>query len=44
MLIVREFVKKLKAEYLSIFDAFWTKGNEKRLELLAEAKLEEQTK
>ena len=44
MLIVREFVKKLKAEFLSIFDALWTKDDEKRLELLAEAKLEEQTK
>ena len=44
MITVREFVKKLKAEYLSIFDAFWVKDNEKRLELLAEAKIEEQTK
>ena len=44
MLIVREFIKKLKAEFLSIFDALWTKDDEKRLELLAEAKLTERQK
>ena len=41
--IVRNFVKDLGAEYIAIFDAMWTHGDEKRLERLAEAKLTEKT-
>lgn len=38
---VRNFVRKLGAEFLALFDAIWTHGDEKRLELLAEIKLTE---
>ena len=38
---VREFVIKLGAEFVAIFDALWTHGDESRLERLAEAKLAE---
>ena len=38
---VRNFVKNLGAEFVAIFDALWTHGDEKRLERLAEAKLAE---
>ena len=41
--IVRNFVKDLGAEFIAIFDAMWTHGDEKRLERLAEAKLTEKT-
>ena len=40
---VRNFVKDLGAEFVAIFDAMWTHGDEKRLERLAEAKLAEKT-
>ena len=40
---VREFVTGLGAEFMAIFDAMWTHGDEKRLERLAEAKLAEKT-
>ena len=38
---VRGFVTGLGAEFGAIFDALWTRGNENRLERLAEAKLAE---
>ena len=39
--MVRNFVKNLGPEFVAIFDALWTHGDEKRLERLAEAKLAE---
>ena len=39
---VRKFVMKLGPEFGSIFDAIWTHGDERRLELIAEEKLMEQ--
>ena len=38
----RNFVMKLGPEFGSIFDAIWTHGDERRLELIKEAKLKEQ--
>ena len=38
---VREFISKLGAEYRAIFDALWTQGDERKLEILAEEKLNE---
>jgi len=37
---VREFVSKLGQEFCTIFDTMWTKGDEKRMEIVAEARLE----
>ena len=42
--IVRDFVKKLGSEFLAMFDAFWTHGDENRIERLAEAKIAETSK
>ena len=36
---VRNFVKKIGAEFVAIFDALWTRGEEERLERIAEEKL-----
>lgn len=38
---VRGFVTRLGAEFVAIFDALWTHGDESKLERLAEAKLAE---
>ena len=38
---VRGFVTRLGAEFVAIFDAIWTHGDESKLERLAEAKLAE---
>ena len=38
---VRSFVARLGAEFVAIFDALWTHGDESKLERLAEAKLAE---
>ena len=38
---VRSFVTELGAEFVAIFDALWTHGDESKLEILAEAKLAE---
>lgn len=38
---VRNFVAELGAEFVAIFDALWTHGDESKLERLAEAKLAE---
>ena len=38
---VRDFVKEFGDEFIAIFDALWTHGDEKRLERLAEIKLAE---
>ena len=40
----REFARKLGAEFVSIFDVLWTRGDESKLERLAEAKLTEVSK
>ena len=40
---VRDFVKEFGDEFIAIFDALWTHGDEKRLERLAEIKLAETT-
>ena len=37
---VREFVSKLGQEFCAIFDTMWIKGDEKRMEIVAEARLE----
>lgn len=37
---VREFVSKLGGEPCAIFDSLWTHGDEKRMEIVAEARLE----
>jgi hypothetical protein len=39
---VREFVKLLGPEICATFDTLWIHGDEKRLEIIAEIKLEEQ--
>jgi len=36
---VREFVEKLGPELLALFESMWSKGDESRLEIIAEAKL-----
>ena len=41
---VRDFVMKLGAEFVAIFDVLWTHGDEAKLERLAEAKLAERVK
>ena len=38
--VVREFVRKLGAEIQATFDSLWAQGDEKRLEKLAEAEIE----
>lgn len=37
--LVRDFVSKLGAEFLSLFDSMWSHGDEHRLEKIAEIKL-----
>ena len=44
IIIVRDFVKNLGAEFTSLFDCLWTHNDEKRLEIIAEAKLGEKSK
>ncbi len=44
VIIVRDFVKNLGAEFISLFDCMWAHNDEKRLEIIAEAKLEENSK
>jgi hypothetical protein len=39
---VRAFVKDLGAEFVAVFDALWTHGEESKLERIAEAKLAEE--
>ena len=41
---VRDFVAELGAEFVAIFDALWTHGDESKLERLAEAKLTEMSR
>ena len=36
---VRNFVKKLGSEFVAVFDSLWARGDEKRLEKIAEARL-----
>ena len=38
---VRSFIEKLGAEFVAIFDTLWTRDDESRLELIAEARLAE---
>ena len=38
---VRKFVKKIGAEFIAIFDALWTHGDESKLERIAEISLGE---
>ena len=38
---IRDFVTKLGAEFGAIFDSLWTHGDESRLELIAEARLDD---
>ena len=38
---VREFIKKIGAEFIAIFDALWTHGDESKLERIAEINLGE---
>ena len=42
--VVREFVDKLGQEFVSVFDSIWCSGNEKRLELIAEMKMNQKVK
>lgn len=42
--IVRNFIAKLGEEFGAIFDTLWTHGDESKLEILAEAKLEEMSR
>ena len=44
IIIVRDFVKNFGAEFISLFDCIWTHNDEARLEIIAEAKLEEDSK
>jgi len=37
---VREFVSKLGQEFCAIFDTMWMKGDEKRMEIVTETRLE----
>ena len=37
--IVRDFVNNLGQEFVSVFDSIWCSGNEERLELIAEMKM-----
>ena len=38
---VRNYVKKLGSEPLALFDTLWSKGNQERLEIIAELKIKE---
>ena len=44
IIIVRDFVKDLGSEFISLFDCLWIHNDEARLEIIAEAKLEEDSK
>ena len=39
--IVRNFVKELGEEFKAVFEALWIHGDERRLEIIAEAKLKD---
>ena len=41
--VARDFVKKIGAEFLAIFDSLWCHGDENRLERIAEARLTDYT-
>ena len=41
IIIVRDFVKNLGAEFISLFDCIWTYNDEARLEIIAEVKMNE---
>ena len=42
--IVRDFVNNLGQEFVSVFDSIWCSGNEERLELIAEIKMDQKVK
>ena len=42
--VVREFVDKLGQEFVSVFDSIWCSGNEERLEIIAEMKMNQKVK
>ena len=42
--VVRNFVNKLGQEFVSVFDSIWCSGNEERLELIAEIKMDQKVK
>ena len=42
--IVRDFVSELGQEFVSIFDSIWCSGNEERLEIIAEMKMNQKVK
>ncbi len=41
IIIVRDFVKDLGSEFISLFDCLWTHNDEARLEIIAEVKMNE---
>jgi len=42
--IVRDFVDELGQEFVSVFDSIWCSGNEERLEIIAEMKMNQKVK
>ena len=42
--IVRDFVNNLGQEFVSVFDSIWCSGNEERLEIIAEMKMNQKVK
>ena len=42
--IVRDFVGNLGQEFVSVFDSIWCSGNEERLEIIAEMKMNQKVK
>ena len=42
--IVRDFVGNLGQEFVSVFDSIWCSGNDDRLEIIAEMKMNQKVK
>ena len=42
--VVRDFVSVLGQEFISVFDSIWCSGNEERLEIIAEMKMNQKVK
>ncbi len=42
--IVRDFVNNLGQEFVFVFDSMWCSGNEERLEIIAEMKMNQKVK